>query len=156
MERDIGDVPTTAVSKLSFAEAIPKHFPLKESKHNQPAFAHFIESAYPPGETSDPGPTTMWMKTVRLLANEEMSSFQRMCPLADCGNALSRNAELSEIGFMNTDLTIVAYRQTSSDWLASSSISHWHANGLGFSNAVLQDVDGVIGMALQTLILTPN
>ena len=51
------------------------------------------------------------MRTVALLPDEEGSGLQRICPLADCGNAVSRNAEAERYAFMNTDLTVLLHRQ---------------------------------------------
>ena len=41
---------------------------------------------------------------VPLLPDEEMSPFQRISPLADCGNAFGRNADPDQVQFINTDL----------------------------------------------------
>ena len=50
------------------------------------------------------------MSTAPLLPDETPSPFQRICPLADCGNAFSRHAEPVEIAFVNPDLTIALHR----------------------------------------------
>lgn len=155
LKNEIGEVKTAVVPKLPFKNLTFSSFPIKESLHDQPMFSHFAEVAYPEGEDSTIGPTTLWMKTLPLLADEAPTFFQRLCPLADCGNGFSRNANLSEMGFVNTDLTILAHRQTTAEWLASSAISHWHSHGIGMAQAVIQDEDGPVATALQSLILTP-
>ncbi len=152
-EAPVGAVPTAPRTRLKLAEATSGSFPVEGLIHGKPCFADFIDIAYPPGESKDPGPTTLWMKTPPLLADDDMSSFQRLCPLADCGNGISRNEEIGKLGFMNADLTIVAHRQTTSDWLATTASSDWHDSGLGLATAVLQDEQGPVATALQTLIL---
>ncbi len=149
------EMPTAPIAPLKLADAAPAPFPIQKPAHDQRAFGSFVETRYPPGETNAPGPTRMWMKTGPLIEGETPSSFQRICPLADSGNAVSRNAELQQVGFVNPDLTIVAHRQTSSDWLLTETHSHWRPNGIGLAEARLSDEDGPLATALQSLILTP-
>jgi len=137
-----------------FAAAEIGDFPLSGPLHGLPNFTGpGIEIAYPPGETWQPGPTTVWMRTVPLLEDETPSPFQRICPLADCGNAIGRNAEPNEVNFVNADLTIALHRHPEGEWLGSQATSHWHPNGIGQSDALLFDDFGVVGRAIQTLII---
>ena len=149
-------VPTAPVQPLKVANAAPGLFPIQETAHGLDAFGQFMDVRYPPGQGPTPGPTQMWMKVLPLVEGEVPSSFQRICPLADCGNATSRNAELRQVGFVNPDLTIVAHRQTSADWLLSDGVSHWRDNGVGLAEARISDDDGPVATALQSVILTPN
>ena len=148
-------VPTAAVAPLKVADAAPGPFPLQTPVHHLDAFGSFMNVRYPEDETPDPGPTKMWMKVMSLVEGEVPSSFQRICPLADCGNATARNAEPQAVGFVNPDLTIVAHRQTSADWLLSDGVSHWQENGIGLAEARISDEDGPVATALQSVILTP-
>jgi hypothetical protein len=93
------------------------------------------------------------MKTVALLPDEVPSPFQRMCPLADCGNAFGRNADLQQVQFMNTDLTLSLHRDPVGEWLGTQSVGYWQANGIGLADATLYDARGAVGRALQTLLL---
>jgi hypothetical protein len=145
--------PPASIPRLDEAE--PGGFPITRSLHDRPGFKDAVETRYPPGQTPGPGPTTVWLRAMPLLADEEPSPFQRICPLADCGNALSRNAEPWEVGFVNPDLTLVLHREPDGDWLGSSSASHWQADGTGLADALLFDRHGVVGRALQTLLITP-
>ncbi|MDH3713075.1 MAG: thioesterase family protein [Gammaproteobacteria bacterium] len=153
--RDAGVLPSAAVASPDFNEAVHGVFPIAESHHQLPTFGDAVEIAYPPGETAAPGPTTLWMRTPPLLADEQPSPFQRLCPLADCGNAISRNAELTEASFVNPEITIACFRAPQSDWLASRAISFWEPTGIGLASAALFDEMGMIGTALQTLIVEP-
>lgn len=152
-ERDAAGLPSATVPSPDFAEARPGRFPIPDAAHGLPMFAHAVEIAYPPGETVEPGPTTLWMRTPPLLAGEMPSPFQRLCPLADCGNGISRNADLSEATFVNPDLTIACFRAPQSEWLASRAISYWEPTGIGLASAMLFDELGPVGSALQTLIV---
>ena len=150
-----GELPTVHISTPALDEAHPGPFPISRSLHDRPGFKQSVETRYPAGETPDPGPTTVWLRTMPLLPDEEPSPFQRICPLADCGNALSRNAEPWDVGFVNPDLTLALHREPEGDWLGSSSMSHWQPDGIGLADALLFDHWGVVGRALQTLLITP-
>jgi hypothetical protein len=128
-------------------------FPI-QTLHDEPAFSgNGVEIKYVEGQSKQPGPTALWMRTVPLLETEEPSPFQRICPLADCGNAFGRNAEPSEVSFVNADLTIVLNRDPVGQWLGSDSVGYWESNGHGMADALLFDAHGVVGRALQTLLL---
>ena len=131
----------------------PVDFIISNAPHGQPFISNFVETRYPPGSSNELGPNTLWMRTPALLVGETPSPFQRACPLADCGNAISRNHELTEVSFVNPDITVALHRLPESDWLASQSISHWQNNGIGMSHATLFDELGEMGFALQSLVL---
>ena len=156
---DFTSMPTASVTPLKRADAVAGPAPLARGKHGEPSFSDFIDVAYPDAVPDKPinsiGPAKLWMKTPPLLADETLSSAQRLCPLADCGNGISRNAGFYEITFVNTDLTIHFHRETDADWFLSDCISHWHKTGIGLAQAVLSDDDGPVATALQTILLRP-
>lgn len=155
LEMDFPSMPTAPAAPPAFETAQGGKFPIGAGRHDRPMFGNFVEVALPPGQTGDPGPTTIWMRTPPLLAGEAPSPVQQLCPLADCGNAISRNADLSQVGFVNTDLTLQVHRRPVSDWLASDSVSHWQTSGIGMSHSVISDRNGPVAVALQTLVLRP-
>ena len=95
------------------------------------------------------------MRTLPIVDGEAPSPFQSLCPLADCGNGISRNSTFAEATFVNPDLTIAVFRLPESEWLAASARSFWEPTGVGLSQAQLYDTKGAIGFALQTLIVKP-
>ncbi|MBX2824533.1 MAG: thioesterase family protein [Gammaproteobacteria bacterium] len=135
------------------ADADPGKFPILPKAHPLPAFTDGVDTRYPDGEDSSPGPTTLWLKTVPLLPSETASAFQRICPLADCGNAIGRNAEVDEVTFINADLTIVLHRDPVGEWLGSQSVGYWEPDGIGMADALLFDEQGAVGRALQCVLL---
>ena len=137
------------------ASAEPGAFPLvRPLPHGRPGFnGPAVRMRYPPGESTGPGSTTAWMNTAVLLPDETPSPFQRICPLADCGNALSRHAEPSEVMFLNPDLTIALHRDPIGAWLGSRTVSQWQPSGIGLATATLFDDEGLVGQAVQTMLL---
>lgn len=148
------ELPSAVIAGPVFEDAIPGYFPTMLVHHDKPTFAQSVEVAFPPGEDNAPGPTTIWMRTHGLIEGELPSPFQSLCPLADCGNAISRNTNLSEASFVNPDLTIAIHRAPQSEWLASQAISLWQPSGLGMSQSTLFDTEGAIGVATQTLLVS--
>jgi hypothetical protein len=151
------DCSTARVDSPSFEVAVPGPFPISETRHGLVAFPGSVEVRYDPAESQGTGgPTTVWMRTVPLLADEEPSGFQRLCPLADSGNGISYNDYLDRVLFVNPDLTIAVHRHPVGEWLCSRVRSHWNADGIGMSDAELFDREGPVGRAVQTLLLDPG
>jgi len=154
INNDENSLPTHSDSIGSPDSATEGPFPIAQTLHGLPAFnGHGVSVKYPPGENSSPGPTSAWMKTVPLLPNETASPFQRICPLADCGNAFGRNTEVHAVTFMNTDLTLLLHRDPVGEWLGTRSVGYWEPNGIGMADSLLFDEHGVVGRALQSLVL---
>jgi hypothetical protein len=147
--------PVVKAPKLEVATAGP--FPVHTSKHDRHGFIDSVECRYDPnGGTGEGGPTTIWVRTtVPILADEEPSSFQKICPLADSGNGISYNDYLDKIHFLNTDLTLSVHREPVGDWFCSRAISHWQPDGTGLADAELFDTSGPVGRALQNVLLMP-
>lgn len=148
---DQEELPNTPLSTPSLSESEPGRFPIAAGGHGLAMFSGAVEMRYPPGHGPNPGPTQAWMRTVPLLADEAPSPFQRICPLADCGNAISRNADPIPLTFVNTDLTILLHRPPVGEWLGMDSVSRWEPNGIGMSDSLLFDDEGPVGRALQVL-----
>lgn len=156
-ERPAHPYPTHSQALLNPDDAPVGPFPIKTTLHDKPAFnGTGVETRYPIGENDQPGPTTAWLKTVPLLPDEKPSPFQRICPLADCGNAFGRNADPDQTMFMNADLTLVLHRDPVGEWLGSRSVGYWEPTSIGLADAQLFDKNGIVGRALQTLVLRPS
>lgn len=138
------------------ADSVPGAFPLGRPPHGRTGFRDAITMRYPPGEGGEPGATTLWMSTIGLLPDEEPSPFQRICPLADCGNAFSRHRDPDAVGFVNPDLTIALHRRPEGEWLGMRSVSQWQPSGIGLAVSNLFDDHGSVGTAVQTLLLRPG
>lgn len=154
-EEAMPNLPTADETLPRLADAVPGTFGVAGGAHGLPMFSRNVEMRYPEGEDHLPGPTTAWMRTLPLLPDETPSGFQRICPLADCGNAISRNAEPTAFAFVNTDLTIYVHREPTGEWFGSRSVSRWESDGLGMSDSLLFDDDGPVGRAIQAIVIRP-
>jgi hypothetical protein len=148
-----GELPTVEAPPPPFDGAVQMPFPLASADRSHPTFVDAVETRYPPGQADRLGPKSIWMRTPPLLAGEEMSGFQRLCPLADCGNGFAANGSIDEATFMNPDLTVAIHRVPEGEWLASTARCFWQPTGLGLSEATLFDRKGAVGVATQTLLV---
>lgn len=149
---DLGDVPTAPTEPLDPGRRQPIEFPVR-ALHDEYGFLQATETAFDVDDPGGFGPRRLWMRSHPILPDETPSAFQRLCPLADCGNGFTGNAPTSDYQFLNVDLTIQMHRAPTSEWLASDARSHWEPNGVGLSHATLHDEAGPIGVALQTLLI---
>jgi hypothetical protein len=147
-----GRLDNSASVTPRLADSAPGAFPVGRT-HGLRGFRDAVEVRYPPGEDETPGATTLWMRTVPLLANEPVTPFQRICPLADCGNAFARHAEPDQVQFINTDLVVALHRDPVGEWMGSRATSVWQPTGSGLADALLFDDEGPVGRALQTLLV---
>jgi hypothetical protein len=148
-------IPTTATSMVSLDESTPGPFVFETVRHESLGFIDGVTTRYPAGQNNSVGPTSIWLRTVPIFTNAPSSGFQRICPLADCGNAISRNGEPQDFGFLNTDLSIHIHREPRGDWFRSQATSHWNADGIGMADALLFDEYGPVGRAVQSLVISP-
>jgi len=155
-EGELDDLPTTPYQPPPFGEAVDGPFPFGKPAHDLPFFRDSVQVRYNPGEPTTAGPKRAWMKTLPLLPDEEPSPFQRICPLADCGNAFGRNTDSFDYAYMNTDLTVLLHRAPQGEWFGMDVAGRWEPTGVGMSDALLFDQHGAVGRALQTLLLRPR
>lgn len=154
----LGPVPTVQFDPPSD----PEHdedaeFPIRRIVgHNLPNFQTAMRVRYPRGHDGEPGPTTVWIKTVDLLYGEETSPWQRAAIVGDCPNGFGRNAEPWEVNFINPDLTIHLHRQPSGKWLGLKIDSRWESDGHGIADGLMFDREGAVGRVVQTLLLRPG
>jgi hypothetical protein len=144
------DDPEGAGGRPRLADTVEGPFPFTDSPRALAWFGDGVAMRYPAGEPPGSRHTTVWMRSVPLVPGEEPTPFQRICPLADCGNAFSRHAEPDRITFVNPDLTIALHRPPQGDWLGMRASSHWQPTGVGLVTARLFDDGGSVGTALQT------
>jgi hypothetical protein len=151
------DCGTAPFDPPNLSGAVPGPFPIRQTVHGLQGFTDSVEVRYDPaGSHGEGGPSIMWMRTnVPILADEEASPFQRICPLADCGNGISHNDYIDKVFFLNTDLSIALHRDPVGEWFCSKAVSHWHRDGTGIADAELFDGDGPVGRALQNVLLMP-
>jgi hypothetical protein len=75
---------------------------------------------------------------------------------ADFGNGVSAALDWNEHVFINADLTVYVARPPRGEWVGLDSRTLVEPDGVGLSESVLHDSDGVIGSAAQALLVGPR
>jgi len=114
-----------------------------------------VEHRFVGGSFALPGPATDWVRLrVPLVEGEETSPLCRVAAVADFGNGISWVLNRGEgYSFINPDLTVYVHRPPVSEWVCLDAVTHVQANGVGLAESTLYDEHGVIGRALQSLIV---
>lgn len=117
-----------------------------------------VEHRFVGGSFEHPGPATDWVRLrVPLVEGEETSPLCRVAAAADFGNGVSWVLNAGEgYSYINPDLTVYVHRLPVSEWVCLDALTHVQANGVGLAESTLYDEHGVIGRALQSLIVEHN
>jgi len=70
---------------------------------------------------------------------------------ADSGNGISAVLDFGKYVFVNPDLTINLLRRPRGEWVCVDARTHLGPDGCGLAASNLFDVDGLVGMATQSL-----
>jgi hypothetical protein len=136
----------------------PTHFSLDDSDY--PSFAtttmemRFLQGGPLVGEPQQYGPGTVWMRMRRpLLGERQPSPLARVVGTADFGNGVSAVLPFDEYVFINADLAITLQRPARGEWIALEARTLLHPGGVCWSESVLHDEHGPIGLATQALVV---
>src|SRR3989442_1041655 len=122
----------------------------------RPAFhADAVEHRFVVGGFDRPGPATDWIRLrVPLVAGEPTSPLCRVAAAADFGNGISWVlSRLEGYTFINPDLTICLHRMPAGEWVCLEAATWPSFDGIGLCESLLWDERGLIGRALQSLLL---
>jgi len=80
----------------------------------------------------------------------------RAVAAADFGNGISGFRDrVMAIAFPNADLTVHLARPPQGEWVRLQSASVWRAEGIGLTRSELADREGPVGVAQQSLVISP-
>jgi hypothetical protein len=88
-----------------------------------------------------------------LVAGEETSATARAAAAADFGNGIAAAVPWGEFLFINPDLTLYLERPPRGEWVAMQSETRIRPGSVAVSDSLLWDEEGLIGRAMQTLLV---
>jgi len=140
------------------AEGRPTLFSLDDSDYASFATTtmemRFLQGGPLVGEPQRYGPGTVWMRMRRpLLGERQPSPLARVVGTADFGNGVSAVLPFEEYVFINADLAITLQRPPRGEWIALEAQTLLHPGGVCWSESVLHDEHGPIGLATQALVV---
>jgi hypothetical protein len=121
-----------------------------------PAFhSHAVEHRFVTGGFDRPGAATDWIRLrVPLVAGEPASPLVRVAAAADFGNGISWVLDRQDgWRFINPDLTVYLHRLPAGEWVCLEALTRVEPHGIGFAESRLWDERGLLGRALQSLLV---
>lgn len=109
------------------------------------------------GSFASPGPATVWTRLrYPLVPDEETGPLERVLAVADSGNGLSSELDITRWQFINPELTVHQHRSAVGEWICLDAATTISAGGAGLATSALYDLDGEIGIGAQSLLVSPR
>jgi acyl-coenzyme A thioesterase PaaI-like protein len=116
-------------------------------------YAEHLEWRVVSGGARRPGPAATWVRPrVPLVADEQLSSLQRMALIADSASGVSSVLDWDGWSFPNVDLEIHLIRPSQDEWVLMEATTEL-GSGLGLTRSTLSDRAGLLGAGMQTLLI---
>ena len=116
-----------------------------------------VEWRFVSGRFAAPGPAAAWARLRHpLVPDEENSPLTRVLAVADSGNGISSELDMTRWHFINPELTVHLHREAVGEWVCLDARTAVSAGGAGLATSVLSDVDGPLGVGAQTLLVAPR
>jgi Thioesterase-like superfamily len=155
------------IAKLADGPVVPKNttasgLPSVASQARFPGghvdgYLSHIEWRLESGNFDVPGPCQAWGRPlIPLLPGEAIAPMAQTLLIADTGSGISRTLDPRQFIFINVDLTVVLQRDPVGDWVRLDAETSMGGTGTGLAETQLSDTTGVIGAAIQTLLVSPR
>ena len=103
------------------------------------------------------GPATAWTRLRHpLLPDEPVSPLTRVLTVADSGNGLSSELDVTRWHFINPELTVHLHREAAGPWVCVDARTVISPGGAGLATTTLSDLDGPLGVGAQSLLVAPR
>jgi Thioesterase-like superfamily len=109
------------------------------------------------GSLGAPGPATLWARMrYPIVPDEEPGPLERVLVVADSGSGISWELDTNQWLFINPELTVHLHRDAAGEWICLDAQTAISTGGAGLATSVLSDLDGPVGVAAQSLLITPR
>lgn len=113
-----------------------------------------VEWRFTAGAFGQLGPATAWTRLrYPLVPGEPPSPLQRVLAVADSGNGISGELDLTSWHFINPELTVHLHREAVGEWICLEAQTAISPGGVGLATSALSDLDGSIGVGAQSLLI---
>jgi hypothetical protein len=103
------------------------------------------------------GHAQVWMRLRHpLLVQEPLTPLARVAATADFGNGVSAVLPFDRFIFINADLAITLDRPPVGGWIGLDAHTLLHPGGIAWSQSILHDERGPLGLATQALVVQPR
>lgn len=109
------------------------------------------------GDFDQPGPAAFWARLrYPLVAGEATGPLERVLAIADSGSGVSGELDLTRWLFINPELTLHVHREAVGEWICLDGQTAITSGGVGLATTVVSDGQGPLGLAAQSLLVTPR
>jgi hypothetical protein len=106
------------------------------------------------GNWAEAGPGVAWLRLrCPVVAGEPVSPFARVAAAADFGSGVGNPLRLTHATGINAELTVHTHRHPTGEWVCLESGAWAQPHGVGLAETVLHDEEGVLGRAMQSLLV---
>ena len=115
---------------------------------------HAMEIRFVAGAFNQPGPATVWFRLrVPVVDGEDPTPLQRLAAASDFGNGISAVLPWTEWVFINPDLTVYVDRPPDGEWVCLDAHTRIASGGVAVAESVISDGQGIVGRAIQALLV---
>lgn len=119
-------------------------------------YGRSIEFRFVSGSMAEPGPCRLWMRPrIPLIEGRPATGQERVLICADSANGASAELSWHDWLFIPPSITVVLRRHPAGEWIFMDATSHIAGDGIGLAEAVLADLAGHLGIAVQPLLVAP-
>jgi hypothetical protein len=106
------------------------------------------------GHFTERGPAAAWTRLrVSIVPDEPPSPLHRVLAVADSGNGISSELNLTKWHFINPELTVHLHREAVGEWICLDAMTSISTGGVGLATSVLSDLEGPLGVGAQSLLV---
>lgn len=163
--RDVARAAAWRVLRTTERVASRAPLPPPVPEHSAPAgapgwvdgYLSAVEWRFASGRFGEPGPSTAWTRLRHpLVPDEDDSPLTRVLAVADSGNGLSSELDMTRWHFINPELTVHLHREAVGEWVCVDATTTISPGGAGLATTVLSDLDGPLGVGAQSLLVAPR
>jgi hypothetical protein len=134
------------------------HAPADGVSHPRPPSWHggyldAIEWRWIKGGVDESGPGIVWMRPPDLIEGEPISQVQRLLACVDSASGASAALDISEWGFLNTELTVHVLRPPEGEWVCLDAVTTFGDGTVGLATADVYDERGLVARSGQALLV---
>jgi hypothetical protein len=145
-------------SRLPAPEGLPDEYPsMPRPRSWVDGYLSAIEWRAIRGGLTKPGPGSVWGRMLHpLVPDEEPSPLVRVLIVADSGNGVSWELDITRWHFINPELTVHLHREAEGEWICLDAQTTISPGGVGLATSVLSDQAGPVGVGAQSLLIAPR
>lgn len=118
-----------------------------------PGYIDAVEWRWLRSAVDEPGPGTAWMRPPALVQGEPLSPLELLLTCVDSASGVSAALDVTEWGFLNTDLTVHVLREPVGEWVCLDAETTLGPGSVGVATSTVHDRLGPVARSAQALLV---